>query len=275
MMIRVPCPAKVNLFLSVGPRDERNYHPIRTLFQAIGLFDYLDIETNADADRISCNWPELPSENTLTKTLRLFREMVPTPPLRIHLEKNIPALTGLGGGSSDAAGLLRGLSFLAEPAPNREFLRDVAAAVGKDVPFFLVGGKARGEGYGECLVPLPDPDPAWFVIVRPQVDCSTAEAYAKLDSVKRPFLDFDERSGLYNDFERVAPSKSLEYVDVLQAYGAMGAMLCGSGSGVFGVFEEETSAKQAIYRLSQDSRIRTWLASSLTREESLKVETVS
>lgn len=269
--LKIRCPAKVNLFLAVGPLDERGYHPIRTVFQAIGLFDHLTIEAAGESDSILSDWDDLPQENTLTKCLRLVRELVPVPPLRIHIEKRIPALTGLGGGSSNAAGLLRGLKQLVQPAPHDAFLFDVAAAVGKDVPFFLVGGKARGEGYGEVLTPLDDGDPLWFVIARPHAGCSTSEAYRRLDAIERPFLDYDPSGGLYNDFEKVAPQESLEYVEVLESYGASGALLCGSGSGVFGIFESEAQARQALHRLCQDARISVYLAPSLTREESLSV----
>jgi 4-diphosphocytidyl-2-C-methyl-D-erythritol kinase len=104
MLVR--CPAKVNTFLSVGPRDARGYHPLRTVFQAVGLFDEVSIST-APHDEIDCDWDGLPTENTLTKSLRLLRELAPIPPLHITLKKRIPSQAGLGGGSSDAAGVIR------------------------------------------------------------------------------------------------------------------------------------------------------------------------
>jgi 4-diphosphocytidyl-2-C-methyl-D-erythritol kinase len=264
----------VNLFLAVGPRDESGYHPIRTIFQAVGIYDRLTIEpSRSGGDDILCDWPSLPAENTLTHGLRLVRELVDIPPLRIELEKNIPPETGLGGGSSDAAGLLRAISRMSQKGLSSNFLMDVAAAVGKDVPFFLMGGRAKGEGYGERLAPLPDSPQRWFVIVRPQALGSTKEAYARLDELDYEFCDFpsdDEK--LYNDFERVAPEECLEFLGTLGAYGASGSLLCGSGAGVFGMFEQESDARQAVYRFSQDSRIQVWLAPSLTREESLFIE---
>ena len=273
MRLRVSCPAKINLFLAVGPLDERGYHPIRTVFQTVGLFDYLRIEPTGTDDQIICEGFDLPADNTLTKSLRLVRELVPVPSLKIALEKGIPAEAGLGGGSSDAAGILRALRHLVSPLPEELFLRDVAAAVGKDVPFFLVGGRAKGEGYGELLTPLPDPDSVWYVIVLPDgTQGSTKDAYAKLDQIQFPFSEFPDDGALYNDFERVAPCESLEYLNVLSAYGASGALLSGSGAAVFGVFEHENVARQAIYRLSQDSRVRTWLAPSLSREDSLRID---
>lgn len=271
-MLVVPCPAKINLFLAVGPRDERGYHPIRTVFQAIGLYDTLTLEPEGVEDVFECDWDGLPAENTLIKALRLVRELVPVPPLRMCLQKGIPDQTGLGGGSSDAAGLLRAVPQLVGSEVPPSFLADVAAAVGKDVPFFLIGGRARGEGYGERLSPLPDEDPSWIVVVRPEAGCSTQEAYARLDAQTYPFLEFPEGPELYNDFERVAPCESLEQIERLMAYGAEGALLCGSGSGVFGVFAEEKEARRAARRLAEDSRITSWVAPTLTRAESLRIE---
>lgn len=266
MTLEVLCPAKVNLFLAVGPLDHRGYHPIRTVFQAIDLCDVLRFRVADGEDRIECDWDGLPEENTMTRTLRLVRELIPVPPLHIELEKRIPAESGLGGGSSDAGGLLRALRKIVYPAPPEEFLHDVAAAVGKDVPFFLLGGRARGEGYGERLTPLPDPQGGWYVVVRPHgVGCSTKEAYARLDAMSYPFREFSNELDMYNDFERVAPCESLEYIETFGAYGARGALLCGSGSAVFGLFDDENSARMAVYRLSQDARISVWIAQPMPR----------
>lgn len=275
MRLRVHCPAKINLFLAVGPLDERGYHPIRTVYQAVGLFDCLHIERASSEDQIICEGFDLPVENTLTKALRLVRELIAVPPLKIVLEKNIPAEAGLGGGSSDAAGVLRALRYFVAPPPDETFLKDVAAAVGKDVPFFLVGGRAKGEGYGEMLMSLPDPEIVWYVIVLPEGAAgSTKEAYARLDRIQFPFAALPVEGALYNDFERVASCESLEYLDTLGAYGASGALLTGSGAAVFGVFENENLARQAVHRLAQDSRIKTWLAPSLSHSDSLRIEVV-
>lgn len=266
--ITVLCPAKVNLFLAVGPPDVHGYHPIRTTFQAIGLFDTLTI-SRAERDEVVSDWPDLPTENTVTKALRLVRELVFVPPLRIQLHKQIPAESGLGGGSSDAAGLLRAVQRTT--SVSESFLADVASAVGKDVPFFLIGGRAKAEGYGERLTPLPDAEKDWFVVVRPRdVACPTKAAYARLDEMEYPFHDFPEGDDVYNDFERVAPCESLDYLETLMSYGARDALLCGSGSAVFGRFSAEMEARQAVRRLNEDYRAQVYLAPSLTREESLR-----
>ena len=264
--MRVRCPAKVNAFLSVGPRDERGYHPIRTVFQAVGLFDELKIE-KADADEVVCEWPGLPPENTMTKALRLLRELVPMPPVRITLTKRIPSESGLGGGSSDAAGVIRAaMAMYPGHAPDR-FAHEVALAVGSDVPFFLVGGRARATGYGERLEPLPDPEKQWLLVVKPVETVSTKQAYGLLDSVPRDWREFAEQP--YNDFERVAPCVCSELAERMQVHRASSALLCGSGSAVFGVFRDEAAALSAQRAMSAEGFVESWVVPTLTREESL------
>lgn len=267
MRVTVRCPAKVNLFLAVGPKDARNYHPLRTIFQAVDLCDILTIDDEAAKTQITCNWAGLPADNTLTKTLRLLSEVLILPPLAIHLEKHIPAQSGLGGGSSDAAGLLRGLQKLGFGLSTAQAM-DVAAAVGADVPFFLVGGLAKGEGYGEKLTPLPDPKEQWLVLAQPEARCSTVGAYGRLDAQPYPWLEFPTEDILYNDFERVAPQECLDLIAKLKKEGAQDAALSGSGSAVFGRFESKNAAESALKTLPPTD---CWSVRTLDRAESLAV----
>lgn len=233
MRVRVACPAKVNPFLAVGPKDERGYHPIRTIYQAVSWFDYLTI---SDEDEPGFYCDEVPDENTVTKALRLIGEYTTLPPLHVRLEKHIPSESGLGGGSSDAAGLLRVIHFFALTKVPPAHLADVAYAVGMDVPFFLVGGRAKATGYGEILSSLVDPDPTTrYVIVKPVIGVSSAQAYSRLDELSYAFLDFPTDNSLYNDFERVAPGQSLDLIERMITLGCIQAGLTGSGSAVFGV----------------------------------------
>ncbi len=264
MLVR--CPAKVNTFLSVGPPDATGYHPIRTVFQAVGLFDEMEIAVS-EKDAILGDWPELPAENTLTKSLRLLRELAPVPPLQITLKKRIPAQSGLGGGSSDAAGLIRAVQKMYPDYTSDQFAHEVAAAVGADVPFFLVGGRARGTGYGEKLEPLPDLPRKWLLIVKPEESVSTATAYSELDNAPREWKEFSDVP--YNDFERVAPCLCGEIAERLQVHGATRALLCGSGSAVFGEFETEQRAFDAQELMFAEGFDLSWIAPTLTREESL------
>lgn len=274
MKVKAISPAKVNLFLAVGKPDVTNYHPIRTVFQAVSLADELTIQdSETGKDEIVCNWPDLPPDNTLTKALRLIREMIPVPPLQIELTKNIPDKSGLGGGSSNAAALLRAVNLGMASTIDDYILQDVAAAVGADVPFFLVGGLAQATGYGEKLTPLPDHDPLHLLIVRPNEGVSTAKAYSDIDQLDYDWKTFpvdplDPRS-LYNDFERVAPCICGELAERLQIHGAQNALLTGSGSAVFGLFPDEKTAINAKNQLKQEGFDQSWVTTTLNRKESL------
>lgn len=247
---------------------------MRTLFQTLALRDDLVLtERGSGGVEIEVVGAELPVENTLTKTLRLVRELVDLPPLHVHLTKRIPSQAGLGGGSSDAAGLLRGLTALGYALPWDQ-AEAVAVAVGADVPFFLVGGLARGEGYGERLTPLPDPPTEAMVVVLPDARVSTPEAYAALDRLpNRPWAPFPEGShwNPYNDFERVAPCVCGDVAERLQGFGASSALLSGSGSSVFGVFSEPERAEEAAIRARQEHLGEVWLTTTLGRADALAV----
>lgn len=267
MRLTTRCPAKVNLFLAVSARDGRGYHPVRTILQAVDLADELTVEFGDGPLRIEIEGADLPAENTLTQALRLSREVFTRRPSWIRLVKRIPSEAGLGGGSSDAAGLLR-IWHSVQPASAPE-LASVAATIGVDVPFFLIGGRARGEGYGEQVIPLPDADPEWLLIAKPKVGCSTPEMYARLDGMPRDWRDWPDSDDLYNDFERVAPLECRELISRLVAQGARDAGLSGSGSAVFGRFDSRDRAEAAAAGLTG---VATWVVSTLTRAESLRID---
>lgn len=268
-VIEIACPAKVNLFLSVGPPDDSGMHPIRTVFQAISLFDTLRIERTLGRTTIEFEGEAVPDENTLAKTLRLLAEVAELPPLNLTVIKRIPSEAGLGGASSDAAGLLRAVPLLTHSRASEFELREIARAVGADVPFFLLGGRAKAEGYGDRLTPLEDPIPFWLVVAHPEARCSTKEAYARLDEVQRPWRTFPLADELHNDFELVAPKESLSLKQRLLDLNATGALLCGSGSAVFGVFPSEPSAEMARRAIAPEVGGKAWVCRSLTRMESI------
>ena len=141
----------------------------------------------------------------------------------------------------------------------------------QEVPFFLSGGRARAEGYGEVLTPIVDPSPVHVVLIKPDVDCSTVEMYGRLDKAQYPFRDFPATEELYNDFERVAPCESMDWAERIEVHGAYCAGLTGSGSAVFGLFESESAAASAFKRLESERApglVQTRFAS---RAESLRI----
>ncbi|MBN9502930.1 MAG: 4-(cytidine 5'-diphospho)-2-C-methyl-D-erythritol kinase [Armatimonadetes bacterium 55-13] len=274
MSLIVSCPAKLNLFLAVGPIDTRGYHPIRSIFQAVGLYDAMRIDLDVSETTVDFLGADVPESNTVTKALRLMAEYTDLPAMRIEIEKRIPSEAGLGGGSSDGAGIIRAMRYL---HPERLSERDaltVAKAVGADVPFFLVGGRAKATGYGDILEPLNDPEPSWTVIVKPSVGCSTPAMYQALDELTYEWKDF-EGDAVYNDFERVAPCQCTDTIERLGVFGATNAGLSGSGSALFGLFESEDAALAAQKRAEEEQLGQVWVAPLLTRKESLSLVRIS
>jgi len=275
-MIEVVSPAKLNTFLSVGAPHQNGYHPIRSIFQAISLHDTITIQISEET-KITCNWEGLPESNTLTKVLRLLKELVDLPPAAIHLEKRIPTEAGLGGGSSNAAALLRGVLRFAKIELPWAQAEAIAAAVGADVSFFLVGGRARVTGYGDKVEAMPDSESQHYVLVQPRVGVPTAHAYARLDATEREWREFpDDLLELYNDFESVAPPECLVVRERLLNAGAEGAMLTGSGSVVFGRVANSEEASKVLLKLREEFPDY-WMsaAESLTRDQSLRMREVA
>ncbi|MHB8637413.1 MAG: 4-(cytidine 5'-diphospho)-2-C-methyl-D-erythritol kinase [Fimbriimonadaceae bacterium] len=259
------CPAKINLFLRVRQADGRGYHPLETEFQAIGLFDTLEVTVGEGG--FAVEGMELPESNTVTRALRLMREVATLPALGVRLTKRIPAQAGLGGGSSDAAGLLRILRKVLPPSvPERDFIA-VAKSVGADVPFFGVGGRARGAGYGDVVTALPDEDRRWMVVGKPAVACSTPAMFAALDA----FRATGGQEGLdarfiENDFHAVAPQACVRLMDSFLEAGLGPVGLCGSGSAVFGFAASETAARRCGGLVGS-----VWVVRTLGRDESVEV----
>lgn len=267
----VRCPAKVNLFLAVGPADARGYHPLRSVFQAIGLFDELHLEPGPKGHEVTFDDPSIPAMNTVSRTLRLLAEIVDVPPLRVHVKKQIPTESGMGGGSSDAAGIIRAAKLIGKaPIPAGE-LSSVAAAVGADVPFFLVGGRAKAEGYGEILTPLPDLPTQWLVVAKYPEGSSTKAAFQQLDLLTYDWREFPEVDELYNDFERVEACARHDLIERMREVGAQDSGLTGSGSAVFGRFADEASAHLGADALRRDGVPGVWVVPTLSRRESLTI----
>lgn len=260
--------AKVNLTLSVGEKRPDGYHEVETVMTGVGLHDTVTLYRNAGPwDKLECDPPvtERAGDNLCMKALRVFfEEFGPKKDfVTIRLEKTIPTQAGLGGGSSDAAAVLRALRTLYAPDMTDTQLEEVAARLGSDVPFFIRGGTALATGRGEKLSALPDMPPCWLVIVKPEESHSTAAMYAAIDNALRrvsgdsravrEWLEKGDLSaiaaGLNNDFQQVLPEGSAvpAIVEALRQQGALNAQMSGSGSAVFGLFrcreDAETAAK--------------------------------
>ena len=256
--------AKVNLTLAVGEKRLDGYHEVVSVMQRVSLCDTLTAEQTREGITLTCSDPALPSgeENLSHRAASLFfRETGIAGGAALTLEKRIPSQAGLGGGCSDAASALLALRKLYAPALSDTELETMAAALGSDVPFFIRGGTQLATGRGEVLSPLPPLTDGWFVIVKPTESFSTPAMYRRLDEPgsvlvrnSRYMQDAVAANNvhavaveLHNSFERVVPKdSSLRTIkDALRAQGALGTLLSGSGSAVFGLFDREDAARAA------------------------------
>jgi 4-diphosphocytidyl-2-C-methyl-D-erythritol kinase len=268
--IRIDCPAKVNLFLEIlGKRDD-GYHEISTVMSAVSLVDTLTLDAakrdSFDVDPAGAA-PVDPS-NTVMKTLAALRRRVHVPPVRIRLAKRIPSGAGLGGGSSDAAGLIRAADRRFSLGLALETMQEVLAEVGSDTAFFATGGTALCAGRGEIVTPLPHPPPLHLVLICPPFDCPTGEVYRRLKITltrrPRPVSRFLNSLGtgdpatigraLYNRLEPAAfefrPDLRVLRKE-LAGMGFLGALMSGSGSTVFGLCadaHDRTLRERAVQR---------------------------
>ena len=258
--------AKINLGLKVVGRRPDGYHEILSVVQCVDLADVLYFEP-ASSDQLTCSPESLSTgpDNLVCRAVDAFRAQLdrPTQSFRIHLEKNIPIGAGLGGGSADAAAALRALNrFYDQPFSNAD-LRQIAATLGSDIPFLVEGGTALMRGRGEILNKLSWAGAAFYVLAYPEVEISTAWAYNQLGPIlteDSPYFSFIiSLSGgcvdhdrlfevLENDFtpavERTYPIVA-ELRSQLDRTGARATSMSGSGSTVYGIFDDRKTASQA------------------------------
>ncbi|HXJ41219.1 MAG TPA: 4-(cytidine 5'-diphospho)-2-C-methyl-D-erythritol kinase, partial [Bryobacteraceae bacterium] len=244
--------AKLNLGLRVLAKRPDGYHELRTVFQTISLADRLEVRlTPSRTSGVTVfSTPEI-AENLVEKTCRIAMQALKiSAKIELHLEKLIPTGAGLGGGSSDAAAVLLTVPVLAGKRVCMEQLLELAAQLGSDVPFFLRGGTALGLGRGEELYPLPDAPASRALLVAPDVHSSTADAYRDLSAGLTPatlpskLSSFQQQTWnpaaqFANDFESVIFARHPELARIkkrLLRLGASKAVMTGSGSAIFGVF---------------------------------------
>ncbi|HWP31504.1 MAG TPA: 4-(cytidine 5'-diphospho)-2-C-methyl-D-erythritol kinase [Fimbriimonadales bacterium] len=266
--LRIKAYAKINLFLHVGPKREDGYHEIHTLLHLIELHDLLTIKIS-DSTKITCTDSAIPpEENLVTLALSKFSKKKEISPVEIHLEKNIPLQSGLGGGSSDAAATLNGINMLTGNSLTEDTLFSIARSIGADVPFFLARTPcAEARGFGEKIEPKPALERTPILIAKPKVGMSTAEAYTKLDFVRRlPRVCAEDCKEPSNDFDAIALPQSVELMEKLKELGAFESHLCGSGSAVYGLFDSEEMMQNAFRNLSTRG-VWVWKGSTLSTLE--------
>ena len=249
--------AKINLTLDVLGKREDGYHDLKSVMQAISIRD--DVEIDVDTDQpwsLQCSMEGIPTDgrNLAWKAAKVYCDTMHKDPegLEIRITKRIPSGAGMGGGSADAAAVLRAL--------NRHFgnplsifaLAELGAQVGSDVPFCVICGTAMAEGRGERLRKLPDMPDCILVVCKPEFSVSTPELYKKIDEVsiaKRPDNRAMESALLAGDLEKVAHNLcnvfdpvvtdehlELNYIkSIFNSYGAVAFQMTGSGSAVYAI----------------------------------------
>ena len=261
-----PAPGKLNLFLHILGRRPDGYHELQTLFRLIDRADRVGIAVRDDG-KIVFDGP-FGEENLCVRAARLLHRGVGC---ELRLEKNIPVGGGLGGGSSDAATVLMVLNRLWKCGHDRRALMELGAKLGADVPFFIYGRNAIGEGIGERLEALDLPA-AWYLVIAPQVSVSTKETYesALTGRTKRLTIPpFFSGQGT-NDLEAAVVARFPEVAASLAwlRHHCPQARMTGSGACVFAEFATEAEARalhEAALRCDLPGGMQGFVARGLDR----------
>lgn len=270
--MEITVPAKVNLYLNVIRKMDDGYHEIETLFEKISLADTISISPSREGTTISCDDESIPTDegSLLGQTVKLFSEKAECAPVNIFLTKRIPVAAGLGGGSSDAASLLKGLNSLNRENLSNKELIEIGKRLGADVPFFLQEASfALGRQRGDEIEPVASSIKLWHVLVNPPFEVSTKYVYNSInpsDLTKREPVDrmmstflsegdvLSLAKNLHNDLQPIVLRKFSDIHNVLTELnntGPQGVLLSGSGPTVFGVFAEEEEARSAEQKLKE------------------------
>ncbi len=269
--MKILSPAKINLFLQVTGKRPDGYHELFSLMCCVDLCDTIILEFGLKNIEIESSHPQIPLDNTnlAHRAATLFFEALNVNDgLKIIIEKFIPVSAGLGGGSSNAAGVLSGLNHHYGNPFSRDQLMSMGLGLGADVPFFLFGKPALASGIGEKLEVYPLPLPFHVVMIYPGFGVSTGEVFQNLNlgltkckkKLTKPFFKesgFDAGLHLCNDLEKVTASKYPVITSIkeqLLTCGALGALMSGSGPTVFGLFSDFHKAEKAKQAIGANTR---------------------
>ena len=271
--LKLQAPAKVNYRLDVLGKRADGYHDLRMVMQRVDLCDEIEIAlTDLPGIRVVCGSkgvPDGPGNIAWRAADALVKLSGREVGIDISIDKKIPVAAGLGGGSSDAATVLMGVNELLELGLSDERLMEIGVKLGADVPFFIFKKPALAEGIGDRLTALEQIPHLWVVLVNPGIHVSTAWVYQNLLLTSKASIAIIPGSYgslsevcdlLSNDLEPVTCAKFPllnELKDLLIAAGASGSLMSGSGSTVFGLFAEESAARQAAAEIA---KARGWFA---------------
>ena len=285
--LTLPSFAKVNLYLRVLGRRDDGFHELCTVFQTVSLHDSITFVEDED---LSLTWNQMEvavsNDNLIVRAANALKKRYKiNNGARINLVKTIPAPGGLGGGSSNGAMALLGLTKLWRLPLDRNVLTDLAAQIGSDVPFFLHGGTALGTGRGEQIEELSDLAIGPMLIITPKVAVSTPEAFYRLSAPNLTKQALNRNLSVCRDEARspdllhCALKNDLE-ASVIKAYpevgrvketllglGAQDAAMSGSGASVFAIFEKEETRQAALKALDNEVNWRKFAVAAISRTE--------
>lgn len=279
--MKIRAPAKINLWLRVVGKRADGYHLLDTAMLPVSLYDDVIMEQGKKSSgkghlTVTCDHPLVPQgrKNLAYKAAALvLKQKGIHASVHLHLRKRIPMGAGLGGGSTDAAATLVGLNRLLRLGYTLKELENIGSTLGADVPFFIRGVPARARGIGERLTPLRKVPRLWFIILYPGYPVSTAWVYRNLPAkltkaIVNTSINFSLgsparlRKLLVNDLETVTMGRYPRIgllKEELARQGAVGTLMSGSGSSVFGVFRSKRSAERAFRRLVKQREVQAFL----------------
>ena len=271
--LKLKARAKINLGLDVVRKREDGYHEVRMIMQMINLYDKITLRKKTEPGiTVTANLSYLPvnEDNLVYRAAKLLMdEFQVDGGLEIELQKYIPVAAGMAGGSTDAAAVMVGVNRIFQLGLNKKQLMERGVKIGADVPFCIMRGTALAEGIGEELTPLPAMPHCSLVIAKPKIHVSTKFVYGNLkvrELTEHPDIDGQVQALRENDLEQLVARMGnvLETVTIpaypvideikhtMMKYGAMGAMMSGSGPTVVGIFEKEDKAQEVCRLLKKD-----------------------
>lgn len=281
--------AKINLSLEILEKRPDNYHNLKSVFQKINLYDEIYIEkTENGRIEIQTNIGELEGENNIIyKAYIKLKEQYPKiSGIKVVLNKKIPMQAGLAGGSTDCASFLLCMNKLFELNLQREEIERIGKSLGADVVPCLYNKALLAEGIGEIITPVNTDFKYYIIIIKPKISCSTGAMFKKLDEREKIIQQENANkiikalednkiellvSNLYNVFEEVIEEKEIinNLKTELIKYGAIGSLMTGSGSCVFGIFKNRETAKKAYLELKNN--YETYICTSYNSERKRKI----
>ena len=270
--MRLQAFAKINLGLDVLGKREDGYHEVRMIMQTIRMYDQLDMRKSVEPGiHLTTNKKYIPVDenNLIWRAAKLMMDTCGIMEgVSIHLHKVIPVAAGMAGGSSDAAATLVGMNRLFHCGLSKEKLMELGVQIGADVPYCVLRGTALAEGIGEKLTVLPPMPDCWILIGKPGISVSTKYVYTTLDlntdtvhpdiDGMRKALEDGDLYGITDRMGNVLQDVTIPaYPEVetikerMKAWGAVNAMMSGSGPTVFGIFDNEEKAQEACQKLRE------------------------